>query len=89
MSDNADPGVAMASSRSSLRAVITFSISKKEKKEGRRIFVCGYYTSFALFHKQKTIPSNSRELYLSTEYTDVSLDLRLESSDDFSVRIIV
>lgn len=89
MSDNADPGVAMATSRSVLRAVITFSISKKEKKEGRRIFVCRYYTSFALFHKQKTIPSNSRELYLSTEYTDVSLDLRLESSDDFSVRIIV
>jgi len=56
ISANADPGVAMASSRSSLRAVITFSISKKEKKEGRRIFVCGYYTSFALFHKQKIIP---------------------------------
>jgi len=56
ISDRADPGVAMATSRSVLRAVITFSISKKEKKEGIRIFVCGYYTSFALFHKQKIIP---------------------------------
>lgn len=89
MSERADPGVAMASSRSRLRAVITFSINKKEKKEGMRIFVCRYYTSFVLFHKQKTIPSNSRELYLSSEYTDVPLDLRLESSDDFAVRIIV
>ena len=89
MSERADPGVAMASSRSRLRAVITFSINKKEKKEGRRIFICGYYTSFAIFHKQKTIPSNSRELYLSTEYTDVPLDLRLHCSHDLAVGIIV
>jgi len=51
MSDKADPGVAMASSRRTLSAVITFSIRKQKKKEGSRIFVCRYYTIFALFHK--------------------------------------
>lgn len=44
---------------------------------------------FCAFSQIKTIPSNSRELYLSTEYADIALDLRLKCADDFSVGIIV
>lgn len=44
---------------------------------------------FRSFSQIKTIPSNSRELYLSTEYADIALDLRLESSHDLTVGIIV
>lgn len=41
---------------------------------------------FCTFSQTKNNPVG---LYLSSEYTDVPLDLRLESSDDFAVRIIV
>lgn len=63
---------------------------KKAKKEGRKQGFCmPILYEFQMFSQIKTIPSNSRELYLSTEYADVALDLRLKSTDDFTVGIIV
>jgi len=44
---------------------------------------------FRSFSQIKTIPSNSRELYLSTEYADIALDFRLQGAHDLTVGIVI
>lgn len=44
---------------------------------------------FRSFSQIKINPSNSRELYLSTEYADIALDFRLQGAHDLTVGIVI
>ena len=79
----------MAASSNVLRAVITFSINEAKKEKKRKEAVVEIIIYLLLFFTTNIIPSNSRELYLSSEDADITLDFRLHRTDQFPVGEVI